>query len=449
MKVINPYSRETVCVIDPATREQVQSTLDDARAAFDGWRRTSIADRVAQVRAGLDHFGTNRETIAREITLQMGKPIAQARSEVDAMCERGEHMAAIAPDCLTPEVLPEQPGFHRRIEHAPLGVVLNLAAWNYPLLIAVNVIVPALLAGNVVVLKHSSRTPLCGRHFTMAFPNVADLVLDHDQTAELIRSGQIDHVAFTGSVDGGRDVLGHAAASLGFIDTGLELGGADPAYVAADADLQTAVVGIVDGACYNAGQSCCAIERAYVHRDRYEEFLDRAGAELRNYELGDPLDERTTMGPMASSAAIGLLRDHIADAVDRGARLLLGGDTHGDAGQFFTPTLLADCGNDCRIMQEESFGPLLPVASVADDDEAIARMNDSRFGLSASVWTADRPRAERFAGELQAGTVFQNRCDYLDPALPWTGWRDSGKGSTLSSYGFTHLTRRKAIHFRA
>ena len=449
MKVINPYSREPVCVIEIATPEEVQVALDSARAAFTGWRRTPVVDRVAQVRAGIDHFRAQRETIAREITLQMGKPIAQARSEVDATCERAEHMASIAAECLAPEVLPQEPGFHRRIEHAPLGVVFDLAAWNYPLLIAVNVVVPALLAGNVVLLKHSSRTPLCGRHFAAAFPHVTDLVLDHAQTGVLLRDGRIDHVAFTGSVEGGRDVLGHSTANPGFIDTGLELGGADPAYVAADADLEAAVRGIVDGACYNAGQSCCAVERVYVHRDLYDEFLDRAGAELRNYDLGDPLDEGTTMGPIASSNAIELLRAHVADAVERGARLLLGGDTYGEAGQFFTPTLLADCGNDCRVMREESFGPLLPVASVADDDEAIARMNDSRFGLTASVWTSDRQRAERFVSELEAGTVFQNRCDYLDPALPWTGWGDSGRGSTLSRYGFIHLTQRKAVHFRS
>jgi len=357
-------------------------------------------------------------------------------------------MIECADRALAPDVLPERPGVHRRIEHVPLGVVLDLAAWNYPLLIAVNVVVPALLAGNAVLLKHSARTPLCGRHFAQAFAGMeppglcADLVLTHEQTAELIRSPAVDHVAFTGSVEGGSRV--YREVSRRFIDAGLELGGADPAYVAADADLAFAVPNVVDGACYNAGQSCCAIERVYVHASRYREFLEQAREVMARYVLGDPMDDGTTMGPMATPSAVELLRGRVEDAVARGGRLVLGGVPSED-GRFFPPTLLADCPQDCAAMQEESFGPLLPSRPVADDDEALALMNDSRYGLTASVWTADRARAERFARELEAGTVYQNRCDHLDPALPWTGVKESGKGSTLSRYGFWHLTRRKSI----
>jgi acyl-CoA reductase-like NAD-dependent aldehyde dehydrogenase len=334
----------------------------------------------------------------------------------------------------------------------PLGVVLDIAAWNYPLLIPVNVVVPALLAGCVVLLKHSAKTPLCATHFARAFSKlsvrdaVTDLVLTHEDTAALVADERIDHVAFTGSVAGGREI--HRAAATRFIDAGLELGGKDPAYVADDADLEHAAAGIVDGACYNAGQSCCAVERVYVHRSLYPQFVARAETLMREYRLGDPLDEKTTLGPLASAGALDVLERQVEDAVSRGARLVLGGKRIAGRGFFFPPTLLADCPQDAEITQEESFGPTLPVLAVSDDAEALKLMNDSRYGLTASVWTKSATRARWFADRLEAGTIYQNRCDYLDPALPWTGVKDSGKGSTLSRYGFLQLTRRKAINFR-
>jgi acyl-CoA reductase-like NAD-dependent aldehyde dehydrogenase len=385
----------------------------------------------------------------------MGKPIREARREVQTFFERAEHMLSIAPATLAPEVLPEKDGLHRRIEHAPLGVVLDIAAWNYPLLIPVNVVVPALLAGNTVLLKHSARTPLCGGHFARALgdpelPGVmASLEIDHDRTAALVADPRaVDYVAFTGSVAGGQAVYRQAASRV--LDVGLELGGKDPAYVAADADLAFAAENVVDGACYNAGQSCCAVERVYVHRRVHDEFVDRARSVLQAYRLGDPLEEQTTMGPLASRAALDTLEGQVDDAVRRGARLLLGGRRVPDMrGNFFPPTLLADVPNEAEVMQEESFGPLLPLRAVDDDAEALRLMNDTRYGLTASVWTSDRERAEQFAAELRAGTIYQNRCDYLDPALPWTGVGDSGKGSTLSPYGFYHLTRRRSVHFRS
>jgi acyl-CoA reductase-like NAD-dependent aldehyde dehydrogenase len=448
VKIINPHTGDIVGEIAETSDRELQALCKQARAAFGDWRRTPLDERAARVRAGVAWFRENKAPVAREITLQMGKPIVEARREVDTMCDRAEYLLSIAAAALQPEVLPPKAGFTRRIEHAPLGVVLDLAAWNYPLLIAVNVVVPALLAGNVVLLKHSARTPLCGQHFASAFPHVFALQIDHAQAAQLIQSGQLDHVAFTGSVAGGRHVFKQVAAAPRFLDTGLELGGKDPAYVAADADLDFAVPNVVEGATYNAGQSCCAVERAYVHKKHYDAFLERAQAELAKLRLGDPLDEATTIGPMASRDAVAFLTGQVRDAVSRGARLLAGGKPAGPQDQFFEPTLLADCPNDSQVMQEETFGPILPVLRVTDDDHALQMMNDSRYGLTASVWTKDRARAEKFAAELQAGTVYQNRCDYLDPALPWTGVGDSGKGSTLSRYGFVHLTRRKAIHFR-
>jgi acyl-CoA reductase-like NAD-dependent aldehyde dehydrogenase len=248
-------------------------------------------------------------------------------------------------------------------------------------------------------------------------------------------------------VEGGREVYRHASKRL--IDAGLELGGKDPAYVAEDADLEYAVANVVDGACYNAGQSCCAVERAYVHESLYGQFLEKAKGLLERYVLGDPLSDATSMGPLASRGAPDFLARQTEDALRRGARLITGGGRiAGSAGNFFEPTLLADVPNDADVMQEESFGPVLPVLAVKSDDEAIRLMNDTRFGLTASVWTSSVERAERFGREVNAGMIYQNRCDYIDPAQPWTGWGESGKGSTMSKYGFFHLTKRKAIHFR-
>ena len=453
LKVTNPFDFSVVVEIPYDSPEQIESKIKSASAALGRWRKLSLEDRIPIVEAGLAHLRAAEEEIVRDVTRQMGKPLAQARGELATMFERAAQSIADAPVALSPDILSKS-GLVRRIEHEPLGVVLDIAAWNYPLVIPINVIVPALLAGNVVLLKHSAKTPLTGQAFASAFaalevPSlVTNLTLSHQQTADLIGHPQVDYVAFTGSVEGGRRIY-QAVAQSRLIDVGLELGGKDPAYIAADADLEFAVANIVDGACYNAGQSCCAIERVYVHKNLYESFLERAASLLADYRLGDPLKETTTMGPLASGGAPKFLQQQIDDATGRGARLLAGGRIPSDrAGNFYPPTLLADVGNDAMVMQQESFGPLLPVSAVSDDEEALARMNDSAFGLTASIWTRDQERAERLAKGLHAGTIFQNRCDYLDPALSWTGWGESGKGSTLSRYGFYHLTRRKSIHFR-
>ena len=451
LRVINPYDQSIYRELPFESQAALQEKIVAARTAFDRWRRVPLGERIVAVRRGLDYFRDHQEAIATDITRQMGKPLREARNEIGGFFERAEYMLAIAEQTLAPEVLPPRDGLHRRIEREPLGLVLDIAAWNYPLLIAVNVVVPALVAGNAVLLKHSAKTPLCGEYFQKAFDHLSglmtNLVLTHDQTLDLIRDPRIDHVVFTGSVNGGQHV--HHAAADRFIDVGLELGGKDPAYVAEDADLAYSVPGVVEGALYNGGQSCCAIERVYVHRRIYDAFIEQALGALAHYAPGDPMDPATTLGPLADPKALAVLEGQVQDAVGRGARLLAGGKRpEGMPGNFYLPTLLADVDNDATVMQEESFGPLLPVQAVADDDEALAQMNASRYGLTASVWTRSRERAEWFAARLEAGTVYQNRCDYLDPGLPWTGVKDSGRGSSLSRYGYYALTRPKSINFR-
>jgi acyl-CoA reductase-like NAD-dependent aldehyde dehydrogenase len=454
IQLINPYNQTLIQEIPHDTDTVVEQALSGAQQAFRQWREFSLDARIERIEQALQWLKQRGDTIAKDVTLQMGKPLNQAHGELETLFDRAHQSIADAPVALAPDLLPDKVGFRRRITHEPMGVVLNIAAWNYPLVIPINVMVPALLAGNVILLKHSHNTLLTGQAFEDAFAAaglpglVTHLVIDHQQTARLIGDSRIDHVAFTGSVGGGRQIYQAVAASR-FIDVGLELGGKDPAYVAADADLDFAATNLADGACYNAGQSCCAIERVYVHQQLMEPFLAKVTEALSQHRLGDPLDETTTMGPLARRSGLNELQQQVDDAVGRGAKLLLGGKRVPDTvGNFYPPTLVSDAPADAQIMCEESFGPLLPVTAVRDDEEAIRLMNDSPFGLTASIWTADVERAEYFAARLQAGTIFQNRCDYLDPMLPWTGWGDSGKGSTLSKFGFYHLTRRKSIHLR-
>ena len=451
LSVINPFDQRVYRELPFDTAASLEKKILAAKTAAGKWRMVPLAERVAAVRSGLDYFRIHRDAIAADITAQMGKPITESRNEIKGLFERAEHMLAIAEESLAPEILPPKDTLYRRIEREPLGVVLNIAAWNYPLLIAVNVVVPALVAGNSVLLKHSARTPLCGEHFQEAFgyaPGlVTNLVLSHYQTFSLVRDPRIDHLAFTGSVEGGRRV--HQAAAGRFIGVGLELGGKDPAYVAKDADLTFTVPNVVDGALYNAGQSCCGVERVYVHRSIYDAFLEKAVDALARYQPGDPMDPGTTLGPLANRSAMDVLDYQVEDALQKGARLLAGGGALDESpGNFYRPTILADVARDADIMREESFGPLLPVRAVDNDAQALAEMNASRYGLTASVWTESRERAEWFAARLEAGTIYQNRCDYLDPGLPWTGVKDSGRGSSLSRYGYYALTRPKSIHFR-
>jgi len=456
VKVDNPYGGEIVAEVPLLDEGGVEAVVSRAARAGRAWARTGIAERIALCERFCRQVEEDAERIAREVTLQMGKPLAQSRGEVKTAVARARHMMSIAPEALRDEPLPPVPRFTRFIRHEPVGVVLDIAAWNYPLLIAVNVIVPAVLAGDSVLVKHAARTPLCGEAFARTFARagapeglVTAVHASHQVCARIIARPEVGYVSFTGSVRGGHEVYREAAKR--FIDCGLELGGKDPAYVAADADLEFAVANLVDGAFYNAGQSCCGIERIYVHSSKYDSFIEAAVAEIRKYRLGDPLEAATTMGPMAQPGADGKLAEQAEEARQKGGRVLVGGKAVkvDGRGRFFDPCLVADATHEMRgLMIEESFGPIVGVARVADDDEAVRLMNDSPYGLTASIWTRDQDRAFRVGGQIETGTFFMNRCDFLDPGLPWTGVKDTGKGMSLSRYGFLPLTRRKSFHLR-
>ncbi|MDD9970028.1 MAG: aldehyde dehydrogenase family protein [Myxococcales bacterium] len=439
-----------------ADENEVEATLVQASRAQRAWRRTPLSERMRLCAALVDAFVARGQDVAAEITWQMGRPARDSPGEVRGFEERGRRMIELAEAGLSAVTVPEKPGFVRTIRREPLGVVLVLAPWNYPYLTSVNTVIPALLAGNAVILKHSSQTPLCAERYAEAataagLPDglFSYLHVDHSDVARLIADARVDFVAFTGSVEGGRAV--QRAASERFVATGLELGGKDPAYVRADADLDVAVASLVDGSFYNTGQSCCGIERIYVQREQYRRFVEAFVAHTRAYRLGDPTDPETTLGPMVRTAAADFVRAQIAQAVDAGARALVNEAdfAHSRRGTpYLAPQVLVDVDHNMDVMREESFGPVVGIMPVADDDEAVARMNDSAFGLTASVWTSDLEAATALGERIETGTVFANRCDYLDPDLAWTGVKDSGRGCTLSVLGFGLLTRPKSYHFK-
>lgn len=454
--IISPVDGRTVAERPLATDAALDAALASARDARRAWRATSVAERAVLCLAAVDAMLAMKDEIVPELAWQMGRPVRYGAGELRGFEERARYMIGIAEETLAPIEPEAKDGFTRFIRREPVGTVLVIAPWNYPYLTAVNSVVPALMAGNAVILKAAAQTLLVGERFQMAFDRAGlpaglfqNLVMSHDQAARAIRSGLVDQVNFTGSVDGGRSV--ERAAAGHFLGVGLELGGKDPAYVRADADLPFAVENVVDGAFFNSGQSCCGIERVYVAAPLYDEFVEAAVALTRQYVLGDPLEEATTLGPMVKASAADFVRDQIAAAEQKSARALIdtmafARDARGSA--YMAPQIVVDVDHTMSLMTDESFGPAVGIMKVASDDEAVRLMNDSLYGLTASVWTRDLDAATRIGDALETGTVFMNRCDYLDPALAWTGVKHTGRGVTLSRVGYETLTRAKSFHLR-
>lgn len=440
-----------------ATRECL--SLSDAKAvaarakkAQAAWAGRQLGERITLVKEAVAKIGETTDRMVTELAHQMGRPVKYG-GEFGGFEERAHYMASIAEDALAPIVIEESESFIRKIKREPQGVVFVVAPWNYPYMTAINTVAPALIAGNTVILKHSTQTMLVGEHLAEAFSAAGipadvfqNVFLDHDTTSSLISAGAFNFVNFTGSVKGGK-MMEEAAAGT-FTAVATELGGKDPGYVMDDADLAAAVETLIDGAMFNSGQCCCGIERIYVQESLHEAFVKGAVDLVKGYKLGNPLDPATTLGPMANARFAMEVRAQIAEAVNDGATAHIEPFAEDDGGIYLTPQILTDVNHDMRIMRDETFGPVVGIMKVQDDEEAIRLMNDSEFGLTASLWTQDAARAEAIGERIETGTVFMNRCDYLDPALCWTGCKDTGRGTGLSLIGFHALTRPKSYHLK-
>lgn len=456
LKTISPIDGSVYVERPYATAIEINAALQSAQAAQGEWKKMPLSERKTVCSAMVDAFVSKKRKISEEICWQMGRPIAFAAGEVDGLEERARKMIDLAVTGLAPVRLEQKQGFERWIQREPVGVVFVIAPWNYPYLTAVNAIMPAILAGNSVILKHSAQTPLCAERLFEAFAEAGlpegvfqYLHLDHAATEMMIRDTRVNHVAFTGSVPGGEMV--EKAAAGRFIGVGLELGGKDPAYVRADADLDHAVETTMDGAFFNSGQSCCGIERIYVHESIYDAYLARAVTWVKALKLGRSDETETTLGPVVRTSAAEFVRGQIGEAISQGAVAHISKEdfTEDKAGTaYLAPQLLSEVTHDMRVMTEESFGPVVGVMKVSSDVQAIELMNDSEFGLTASIFTGDIDRGIELGQQVETGTFFINRCDYLDPDLAWTGVKNSGHGCTLSVIGYESLTRPKSFHIK-
>ena len=455
-KIISPANNRSYAERAYATDAEIEQVLEKSAIAQKAWRNTSIETRKSICLKAVSALLARQSSIAEELSWQMGRPLRYTAGEIKGFAERARHMAKIAAVKLADIEIEKSAESTRLIRRTPHGIVFSIVPWNYPYLTAVNVIIPALMAGNSVIMKPSSQTPLTAERLFEAFETAElpaglfqHLFLDHASTATLIQHEVVNYVSFTGSTQGGREI--EVAATGRFIDVGLELGGKDPAYVRSDADLEQAVEGLVDGAFFNSGQSCCGIERIYVHKDLYQKFCDSFIELTREYRLGDPLQPETTLGPMVNTAAANRVREQINDAIKQGATAAIDENDFPASkvdSAYLAPQVLLNVDHSMSVMRDESFGPVIGIMSVESDEQAVELMNDSPYGLTASIWTTDRQSALDLGNQLETGTCFMNRCDYLDPALAWSGVKHSGKGNTLSELAYERLTKPKSFHLR-
>jgi acyl-CoA reductase-like NAD-dependent aldehyde dehydrogenase len=450
--LISPIDGSVYLTRDVLTRDAAFDAAKRAKAAQADWVARPVSERIALVRKAGEIIGQQTDRMATELAHQMGRPIRYG-GEYGGFNERLSYMADVAEESLTPIQIEDSDAFRRVIKRTPWGTALVIAPWNYPYMTAINTVAPALIAGNTVILKHAGQTLAVGDHLAEAFRAAGvpedvfqNLVLDHDTTSALLSERAVDFVNFTGSVGGGQAIERAAAGT--FIPVSTELGGKDPGYVRADANVDAAVDTLLDGAMFNSGQCCCGIERIYVHESLFDQFVEKAIAWVNAQKLGNPLETDTTMGPMANVRFAKEVRAQIEEALADGAKAHIDTMPADDGGAYLTPQILTNVNHKMRVMRDESFGPIVGIMSVKDDEEAIALMNDSQFGLTASIWSADIATAEALGDRIETGTVFLNRCDYLDPALCWTGCKDTGRGQGLSKLAYQALTRPKSYHLK-
>ena len=453
VQCISPVNGSVYAERDYLTEIDAAKRIKRAQNSQKIWVKVPLHERIQLVKAGVNKLEESNDQIINELAWQMGRPIRYG-GEFNGVHERASYMASIAADALNDITIENSSAFKRIIKRIPHGVVLVIAPWNYPYMTAINTIVPALIAGNSVVLKHASQTPLVGERLVDAFHAAGvpkdvfqNLFLDHQTTSKLISIKSFNFVNFTGSVAGGKAI--EVAASGTFTHLGLELGGKDPGYVMEDADINNAVETLIDGSMFNSGQCCCGIERIYVNKNLFKPFIEKAVTIVQDYKLGNPLKEETTLGPVANINLANNIRTQSKNAISSGAKPLIDPLFFPqDSGTYVMPQIFVDVNHSMSIMRDESFGPVVGIMPVENDQEAIKLMNDSPFGLTASVWTQDISRAEEIANQIETGTVFMNRADYLDPALCWTGIKDTGKGGALSAIGYQNLTRPKSFHLK-
>ena len=454
IQLISPVDGSVYAERMPLTLDAAKAAAARAKAAQKGWAARPLAERIALVKAGVANLNANAKKIVEELAWQMGRP-TRFGGEFGGVNARTEYMSEIAAATLAPQIIENSDKFRRFLAREALGVVFIVAPWNYPYLTTINTLVPALIAGNTVVLKHASQTMLVGERLAEAFHAAGipedvfqNVVLDHATTEHLIAGRAFNFVNFTGSVAGGQAIERAAAGT--FTPLGLELGGKDPGYVRADANLDAAVDTLMDGAMFNAGQCCCGIERIYVHESLYDAFVEKAVAWVKALKLGNPFDADSTLGPMANKRFAAVVRGQIAEAVAAGAKALIDPALFpaDDGDAYLAPQVLVNVDHSMRVMMEESFGPVVGIMKVKDDAEALRLMNDSPYGLTASTWTEDYATAEAIGAQIETGTIFMNRADYLDPALCWTGCKDTGRGGSLSYLGFLSVTRPKSYHLK-
>ena len=454
IQLISPVDGSVYAERTPLTPDAAKAIVARAKAAQKGWAARPLSERIALVRAGVAKLNEMKDPIVEEIAWQMGRP-TRFGGEFGGVNARTDYMAEIAEKTLAPLVVEDSNAFRRYLAREALGVVFIVAPWNYPYLTTINTLVPALIAGNTVVLKHASQTMLVGERLAQAFHAAGvpedvfqNVVLDHATTEALIQARSFGFVNFTGSVGGGA-AMERAAAGT-FTPLGLELGGKDPGYVRADANVDAAIDTLMDGAMYNAGQCCCGIERIYVHEKHFDRFVEGAVAWASGLKLGNPFDQATTLGPMANRRFAATVRSQIDEAVAAGAKPLIDPKLFpaDDGGAYLAPQVLVNVDHSMRVMMEESFGPVVGIMKVSGDEEAIRLMNDSPYGLTASIWTEDYETAAKIGQQIETGTIFMNRADYLDPALCWTGCKDTGRGGSLSYLGFHSVTRPKSYHLK-
>ena len=454
LKIITPIDGSLYYETPYADEKQINQALIQAKSARRYWASLSLEQRISYCQKFLTVFKQKEQNIAKEICWQMGRPQKQAVGEVTGVIERAEYMIACAKHALADVTIPNKAGVTRFIRKYPVGTVFVIAPWNFPFLTAINTIIPALLAGNTVILKHASQTAKCAEIFFDCFQQAGlpegvfqYLHLTHNDATHLLHSNDIHFVALTGSVSAGKKIK--STLSQRFIGSSFELGGKDAAYVRHDANLDHAVENLLDGAMFNSGQSCCGIERIYVAQKLYVSFVEKFVDLAKQYQLGDPTQLRTTLGPVVTTKAARKIRAQIQQAVTEGASALIDASLFSKADPnscYLAPQVLVNCDQTSNFMQEETFGPVVGILPVNSDEQAMQYINDSPYGLTGSVWTEDIERAIELGEQAEVGTWFMNRCDYLDPALAWTGVKETGYGVSLSELGYRQLTQVKSYH---